>query len=67
MTIVVLITRNSMGTNELGQSLMTYVTKVAVPEGRGGSSGGMGRGAGWWEEQVEVTRATTPSDHALCL
>ena len=33
MIIVVLITRNSIGADELGQSLMTDVTKVAMLEG----------------------------------
>jgi hypothetical protein len=67
MTIVALITRNSMGTNELGQVLMTNVTKVAVLECGGESSGDKGRGAGWREEWVEVTLATAPSDHIPCL
>ena len=69
MITVALITRNSIGTNELGQSLMTDVTKVAMPEGGGGGSDSEGWSAGWcwWEEQVEVARAIAPGDHALSL
>jgi hypothetical protein len=42
MIIVVLITGNSVGAEELGQSLMTDVTKAAMPEGRGGRGGSEG-------------------------
>jgi hypothetical protein len=42
MIIVVLITGNSIGADELGQSLMTDVTNVAMPEGGGGQSGSEG-------------------------
>ena len=43
------------------------MTKAAVPEGGGGSTGSKGRGAGWWEEWVEVTRTTALGDLAPCL
>jgi hypothetical protein len=36
MIMVALMTRNNIGTNELGQCLMTDVTKTAMPEGGGG-------------------------------
>ena len=69
MIIVALITRNSIGTNEFGQSLMTDMTKATMPEGGGGCCSGKGRSrsAGWSEEWVKVTRAIAPVDHATCL
>ena len=67
MISVALITGNSIGINELGQCLMTDMTKAAVLESGGGSTSGKGRGVGWWEEWVEATRATAPGDHAPCL
>jgi hypothetical protein len=66
MIIVALIIGNNIGTNELGQCLMTDVTKVAMPEGGGRCDGSEGDMAGWcwWKERVEVTRAIAPGDHA---
>jgi hypothetical protein len=40
--IVVLITGNSVGAEELGQRLKTDVTKAAMPEARGGWGGSEG-------------------------
>jgi len=48
---------------------VTKMTKAAVPKRSGRRSGGEGSGgAGCCEkEQVEVTRAIAPCDHAPCL
>jgi hypothetical protein len=69
MISVALITGNSIRTNELGQCLMTDITKAVMPEGGGGRGGSEGSSAGWcwWKEWVEVTHAIAPGDHAPCL
>ena len=69
MISVALITGNSIGINELGQCLMTDMTKAAMLEGGGGCGRSEGGSAGWcwWKERIEVTRAIAPSDHAPCL
>ena len=71
MSVMALITCDSIGTKELGQSFRTDMTKAAMPKGGGrrGSSEGGGGGAGWCQrkERVKISRAITPGDHAPCL
>jgi len=71
MSVMALITRDSIGTKELGQSFRTDMTKAAMPKGGGrrGSSEGGGGGAGWCrqKERVKISCAITPGDHAPCL
>ena len=45
------------------------MTKAAVPKRSGRRGGGEGSGGAGWcgKEQVEVTRAIAPGDHAPCL
>jgi hypothetical protein len=67
MSIMALITWNSIGTNEHGQSLITDMTETTMPKSGGRCRSSEGKGAGWREEWVKVSRAIAPGDHTLCL
>jgi hypothetical protein len=62
------VTRNSIVADKLGQSIMTKMTEVMVPNNGGRHDGHGGGGVGcWWKERVEVTRTIAFGDHAPSL
>ena len=67
MSIMALITWNSIGTNERGQSLITDMTETMMPQSGGRCNNSEGSGVGCREERVKVSRAIAPGDHAPCL
>ena len=64
--MVIFITRDNTGANELGQSFTPKVPETTMPK-RGRCSDECGGAGGRWVERVEVTRAIAPSDHVLGL
>ena len=60
--MVIFITRDNTGANELGQSFTPKVPETTMPK-RGRCSDECGGAGGRWVERVEVTRAIAPGDH----